>query len=502
MKNIHLSLIFLLLLSMKHHLVGQAVAKYFPDLLELRTHEIIDSTLSTDAPHLGVFIAHGLSGRPADQFVYWKMNEDAIPLSEYDNIKNHPSPIIRYYAYQHLLAKLEGIGRVEFILKHLNDRELVRCQNGCHAPTRPLIDHVLFSARLNGEQNLIIAKAILKNELKYESLTKFAYSHVNPIDENYQSVKTLALQNDREAILQLLEYKALEDEDILRQQISRILPFQPFKTSKTEELILSYAVKYNFPINTLDSLYAFHKKAKRNGQLKKILSKHRSVYHLLVKNNHPERVDVINDLILITPAPHHDEKQNNPNLNVITTSLKSNTEDDLLETRLLVWEKYHKILYRKDLKTAMTHFPKQLLKLVNEEMILLENNAFDKKKSSYFMEFLTILEANNIPTAKYITLALESENTVLNYYGMKALHTRTIPSSNTLVIFLLDKLIDKPAFYKLSDVLTTLTHVQITTNDQQHIQHYVSTYKDTIDLDAGSRESTVRTSLDQLGIEF
>ena len=152
----------LLFSSLSFILIGQPVSKYQPEQLTPKTLAIIDSTLRVNHNIWGVFKAYGLSGKPAEQYVYWKKKRSSITKKEFFILKNHPSPIIRYYAYEEIIVKDLTDSTFDFIKNHIKDVEILRISSGCIMIQKPIIHYFIESKKLTLKEKEVLQIIVKK----------------------------------------------------------------------------------------------------------------------------------------------------------------------------------------------------------------------------------------------------------------------------------------------------------------------------------------------------
>ena len=460
---------------------AQGLSTYQPDLCQSQSLTIIDSTLRFGNAWHGVYLDNGIGGEISDQYHYWKSNRDLIPDQDLFVLKNHPSPIVRYYTYVTLMDRDILESELDFLLFHLSDEEVMMFRSGCVGHYRPLILHVIYHGRLSGEENAVIAEAIAVSSTESKKLIEYSAKHYRAIDSQYDSIRTLAIQRDYTAVFDLLRYKSDQDQTILQEIIAEMLSLNSVKYVKRSSIhtrILNSAVKYNFPRGSLDLLYDFYESAKRDKALEPSLKRCGIIYELLMKYQHPNRAQVVDNFL---QSDFLVDGRYNPLLKKISDLLSDNRGDDLNSARMLLWEKYGRVRPGSYVQDLYECYPARVLSLVIKEMDKIKTG--NCKQYLMLKDYCDILITHSISIEEYLRLVFECEDSYSIYAVLRVLNNNPIPSLKDKVLnVLLNTDIEEHNFYP-NQIFYTLSQYDLNLEDKEQIKQWCLTNKETVNFE-------------------
>jgi len=379
------SLLFFFLVQLG--LLSQPVSEYDPSTFSELTLEVADS-LGKVSPWYGIKITNGLSGTPANQFLYWKSKRSQITDNELMMLKNHTSPVVRYYAYSEILGRNIPASNYKFVQAHIQDVEQVRLQEGCVMQYAPLIHYFV-----EAHPNEVIYWQLLENFKADPQEKNLAYilKYFDYNKEDYNHIKSLAQDGNLAAFMVLIAYKKAEDEVLVINQLKSYVTNK--ETQNWTKNIFYHINQHGFPSAALDVLVDYHESSIRNNSLSSTLKNYKDLYICLVKYKHPKRLEILEEVLDITKQPSR----------VQSIAYHDHT-DTIIDLRIRLWEEYE--LGCPDIFGKMKkNYPDKIFELAKRDLDkMLEGNS--RLYDGCITRYINLLKERNLSVVTYIDYAV------------------------------------------------------------------------------------------------
>ncbi len=474
----------ILLCTFSLFLIGQPSSEYNGNSIDANTQKVIDSLVNFRYSYKRRFLSIGQpTVNQKDQNHYWNSHKAEIPEKDFFDLINHKSPVIRYYAYSHIIKNQLTSSKVEFLLNHLEDVEKIRYSNYRSSlmarpdkhELKPLILYILIHSELSQIEQETMAKAIIDLQLDNKDMMDYALDHLELNEENYSLIKSVANDNkNNKAIALLAEYQNEDDQDFLSTKLSSI-----YKNNKYEEnkRFVKFAIENDFPIGSSDLFIAAHQNAKKSNQLSASIRRNSEFYKLITKYDKEHRENILLDLLSAADKDSLTRKKNFYQIHLI---IKEVSPKELLDFRIKFWEKGGR------LKCASYDHVKRLdselaFRLAKRDLDLLEKDELHK--FGCIRRFAEEMEENNLSSEKYINWGLQVSDGYLRLNAIKTSAYYPYPSAKKYILNLLG-----PGYkeYEHPNIIRTLSKHSLDTDEKEKIRkwfkerRYKKEYRDEI----------------------